>query len=57
MDKEFTLISSLPKGLPVPLEKCLEDRVRAVRTAKGQYKRKFFTQDVRRILPGVEVQA
>lgn len=55
MDKEFTLISSLPKGLPVPLEKCLEDRVRAVRTAKGQYKRKFFTQDVRRILPGMEV--
>ncbi|XP_006140781.1 ubinuclein-1 isoform X2 [Tupaia chinensis] len=56
LDQEFRQPSSLPEGLPVPLEKRVKELAQAARAAEGESRQKFFTQDVNGILLDIEVQ-
>lgn len=44
--------SSIPEGLPVPLEMNIEELVQT----EGEYEQKFSTQDISGILLGMEIQ-
>ncbi|XP_012599144.1 ubinuclein-1 isoform X1 [Microcebus murinus] len=57
LDQEFRQPSSLPEGLPAPLEKRVKELAQAARAAEGESRQKFFTQDVNGILLDIEVQA
>ncbi|XP_077762619.1 ubinuclein-1 isoform X5 [Canis aureus] len=56
LDQEFRQPSSLPEGLPAPLEKRVKELAQAARAAEGESKQKFFTQDVNGTLLDIEVQ-
>ncbi|XP_021099979.1 ubinuclein-1 isoform X3 [Heterocephalus glaber] len=56
LDQEFRQPSSLPEGLPVPLEKRVKELAQAARAAEGESRQKFFTQDINGILLDIEVQ-
>ncbi|KAL2766501.1 ubinuclein-1 isoform b, partial [Daubentonia madagascariensis] len=56
LDQEFRQPSSLPEGLPAPLEKRVKELAQAARAAEGESRQKFFTQDVNGILLDIEVQ-
>ncbi|XP_049758578.1 ubinuclein-1 isoform X1 [Elephas maximus indicus] len=56
LDPEFRQSSSLPEGLPTPLEKRIKELAQAARAAEGESKQKFFTQDINGILLDIEVQ-
>ncbi|XP_015274902.1 PREDICTED: ubinuclein-1 [Gekko japonicus] len=47
---------ALPEGLPGPLEKRIEELMQAARTAEGEGKHKFFTQNINNILLDIELQ-
>nr|XP_014688579.1 ubinuclein-1 isoform X1 [Equus asinus] len=57
LDQEFRQPSSLPEGLPAPLEKRVKELAQAARAAEGESRQKFFTQDINGILLDIEVQA
>lgn len=50
LDQEFKQPSSLPEGLPAPLEKRVKELAQAARAAEGESRQKFFTQDINGIL-------
>ncbi|XP_032183331.1 ubinuclein-1 isoform X2 [Mustela erminea] len=56
LDQEFRQPSSLPEGLPAPLEKRVKELAQAARAAEGESRQKFFTQDVNGTLLDIEVQ-
>ncbi|XP_058426097.1 ubinuclein-1 isoform X1 [Diceros bicornis minor] len=56
LDQEFRQPSSLPEGLPAPLEKRVKELAQAARAAEGESRQKFFTQDINGILLDIEVQ-
>ncbi|XP_045427276.1 ubinuclein-1 isoform X8 [Pipistrellus kuhlii] len=56
LDQEFRQPSSLPEGLPAPLEKRIKELAQAARAAEGESRQKFFTQDINGILLDIEVQ-
>ncbi|XP_060028420.1 ubinuclein-1 isoform X2 [Erinaceus europaeus] len=56
LDQEFRQPSSLPEGLPAPLEKRVKELAQAARVAEGESRQKFFTQDINGILLDIEVQ-
>ncbi|XP_069861707.1 ubinuclein-1 isoform X1 [Dipodomys merriami] len=56
LEQEFRQPSSLPEGLPVPLEKRVKELAQAARAAEGESRQKFFTQDMNGILLDIEVQ-
>ncbi|XP_053527579.1 ubinuclein-1 isoform X4 [Artibeus jamaicensis] len=56
LDQEFRQPSSLPEGLPTPLEKRIKELAQAARAAEGESRQKFFTQDINGILLDIEVQ-
>ncbi|XP_005327206.2 ubinuclein-1 isoform X1 [Ictidomys tridecemlineatus] len=56
LDQEFRQPSSLPEGLPAPLEKRIKELAQAARAAEGESRQKFFTQDMNGILLDIEVQ-
>uniref|UniRef100_A0A8C5P244 Ubinuclein 1 n=1 Tax=Jaculus jaculus TaxID=51337 RepID=A0A8C5P244_JACJA len=56
LDQEFRQPSSLPEGLPTPLEKRVKELAQAARAAEGESKQKFFTQDINGILLDIEVK-
>lgn len=56
LDQEFKQPSSLPEGLPAPLEKRVKELAQAARAAEGESRQKFFTQDINGILLDIEVQ-
>ncbi|KAM6165933.1 ubinuclein-1 [Erethizon dorsatum] len=56
LDQEFRQPSSLPEGLPMPLEKRVKELAQAARDAEGESRQKFFTQDINGILLDIEVQ-
>ncbi|XP_003790895.1 ubinuclein-1 isoform X1 [Otolemur garnettii] len=56
LDQEFRQPSSLPEGLPAPLERRVKELTQAARAAEGESRQKFFTQDVNGILLDIEVQ-
>ncbi|XP_048187659.1 ubinuclein-1 isoform X3 [Perognathus longimembris pacificus] len=56
LEQEFRQPSSLPEGLPGPLEKRIKELAQAARTAEGESRQKFFTQDMNGILLDIEVQ-
>ncbi|KAM9209721.1 ubinuclein-1 isoform 3-T3 [Dugong dugon] len=55
-DPEFRQPSSLPEGLPTPLEKRIKELAQAARAADGESRQKFFTHDINDILLDIEVQ-
>ncbi|XP_008056225.1 ubinuclein-1 isoform X2 [Carlito syrichta] len=57
LDQDFRQPSSLPEGLPTPLEKRVKELAQAARAAEGESRQKFFTQDINGILLDIEVQA
>lgn len=57
LDQEFKQPSSLPEGLPAPLEKRVKELAQAARAAEGESRQKFFTQEINGILLDIEVQA
>ncbi|XP_055221179.2 ubinuclein-1 isoform X5 [Gorilla gorilla gorilla] len=56
LDQEFRQPSSLPEGLPAPLEKRVKELAQAARAAEGESRQKFFTQDINGILLDIEAQ-
>ncbi|EPY87428.1 ubinuclein-1 [Camelus ferus] len=56
LDQEFRQPSSLPEGLPAPLEKRVKELAQAARAAEGESRQKFFTQDVNGVLLDIEAQ-
>ncbi|XP_056662090.1 ubinuclein-1 isoform X4 [Monodelphis domestica] len=50
LDQEFKQPPSLPEGLPMSLEKRIKELAQAARTAEGESKQRFFTQDINGIL-------
>ncbi|XP_006874959.1 PREDICTED: ubinuclein-1 isoform X2 [Chrysochloris asiatica] len=56
LDPEFRQPSSLPEGLPVPLEKRIKELAQAARAAEGESRQKFLTQGINGILLDIEVQ-
>ncbi|XP_007937791.1 ubinuclein-1 [Orycteropus afer afer] len=56
LDSEFRHPSSLPEGLPAPLEKRIKELAQAARAAEGESRHKFFTQGINSILLDIEVQ-
>ncbi|KAF6128064.1 ubinuclein 1 [Phyllostomus discolor] len=56
LDQEFRQPSSLPEGLPAPLEKRVKELAQAARAAEGESRQKFFTQDINGILLDIELQ-
>lgn len=56
LDQEFRQPSSLPEGLPAPLEKRVKELAQAARAADGESRQKFFTQEINGILLDIEVQ-
>ncbi|XP_012587397.1 PREDICTED: ubinuclein-1 isoform X2 [Condylura cristata] len=57
LEQEFRPPTSLPEGLPAPLEKRVKELAQAARAAEGESRQKFFTQDVNGALLDIEVQA
>ncbi|XP_016279506.1 ubinuclein-1 isoform X1 [Monodelphis domestica] len=57
LDQEFKQPPSLPEGLPMSLEKRIKELAQAARTAEGESKQRFFTQDINGILLDIEVQS
>uniref|UniRef100_A0AC11DXJ0 Ubinuclein 1 n=1 Tax=Ovis aries TaxID=9940 RepID=A0AC11DXJ0_SHEEP len=56
LDQEFRQPSSLPEGLPAPLEKRVKELAQAARAAEGEGRQKFFTRDTDGILLDIEAQ-
>ncbi|XP_047636530.1 ubinuclein-1 isoform X1 [Phacochoerus africanus] len=56
LDPEFRQPSSLPEGLPTPLEKRVKELAQAARAAEGESRQKFFTQDINGMLLDIEAQ-
>uniref|UniRef100_A0A8C3YS71 Ubinuclein 1 n=1 Tax=Catagonus wagneri TaxID=51154 RepID=A0A8C3YS71_9CETA len=56
LDPAFRQPSSLPEGLPTPLEKRVKELAQAARAAEGESRQKFFTQDVNGMLLDIEAQ-
>ncbi|KAM6156090.1 ubinuclein-1 isoform 2-T2 [Rhynchocyon petersi] len=56
LDPEFRQPSSLPDGLPAPLEKRIKELAQAARAAEGESRQKFFTQGINSILLDIELQ-
>ncbi|XP_006897476.1 PREDICTED: ubinuclein-1 isoform X2 [Elephantulus edwardii] len=56
LDPEFRQPSSLPEGLPAPLEKRIKELAQAARAAEGESRQRFFTQGINGILLDIEVQ-
>ncbi|XP_017895635.1 PREDICTED: ubinuclein-1 isoform X1 [Capra hircus] len=56
LDQEFRQPSSLPEGLPAPLEKRVKELAQAARAAEGESRQKFFTRDTDGLLLDIEAQ-